>query len=145
TDRGAAQRDDAHGRLALLHNSIQADVPGGLAQAVAELAWAQMRGKPAGWRFLTLAAPVPVLPAPRDRVLLDEYGAIAALETADPHLPALARRGTAVYLGTEVWQGACKLGHAISELYADLAEGIARPIAGTVSQTIVMRADDVAA
>ncbi|MBV7483513.1 hypothetical protein [Bordetella sp. BOR01] len=145
SDRGEAHRRDASGSLALLHNSIYSYVPQGLADALAELAWAQIQGRPAGWQFLALRAPVAIRPAARDRVLVDAAGAIVALETADPHVPMLNRRGTAIYLGAEVWLGERKVGRIATELYADLAAGMAHPLPGAAQHTILMRAGDVAA
>ncbi|WP_028352778.1 DUF6963 family protein [Bordetella petrii] len=145
-DLGQAQRAAAAGRLALLHNSIYADLRGAtLADALADLAWAELAGRPAPWRFLTLAAPVPVRPAARDCVHVDATGAIVALESADPHLPTLERRGTAIYLGAEVRQDGAPAGWAATELYADVAAGVARPIDGLARRTLLMRSLDVAA
>lgn len=145
SDRGAAHRADATGRLALLHNSIHAECGGGLPEVLADLAWAQTQGRPAAWRFLRLARAVAVRPAAHDRVQVDADGAIVALESADPHLPTLDRRATAVYLGTEVWHDGRLLGHAATELYADLANGRAQPIPGLAPQTLLMRGGHVAA
>jgi len=143
-DLGAAQRRNAEGGLAILHNSIHSGLPD-LADTLADLAWAQAQGRPAAWRFLHLPAPVAVRAAARDRVWVDGTGAIVALETADPHVPAMQQRGTAVYLGAEVWHDGRKLGHAATELRADLDGGLARPLDGPAGCTILMRADHVAA
>jgi len=145
-DAGQGQRGEAGARLALLHNSIHADLQGEtLADALAELAWAELADRTARWRFLTLAQPLPVRPAARDRVHIDADGVIVALESADPHLPTLERRGTAVYLGAEVWRDRSLAGHAATELQADVAAGIARPLEGLAPRTLLMRNLDVAA
>lgn len=146
TDLGFAHRAAAAGNLAILHNSIYAtEHEATLADMLAELAWAELNGAPAPWRFLTLAARVPLRPGPCDRVHIDPSGTITALESADPHVPALTRRGTVVYLGAEIWQDGRPAGHAITELYADVADGAARPVETLAGRTLLMRSHDVAA
>jgi hypothetical protein len=141
-DLGSYQGQRASCRLAMLHNSIYARVP--LADDLAQLAWAHLSGQPAALRLLTLAAPVALRAAERDRVTIDAHGNIVALETADPNLPAIQRRSTVVYLNTEVWQDGRAVGRIATELYADLTGGKVLPGADPVQNMLAMRVNHVA-
>lgn len=143
-DQGAAQRIDAIGRLALLHNSIFAEQSADLSERLAELAWSHLHERAGAWQFLRLTRSVPILAAARDCVHVDENGDIVRLESADPHVPSLNRRATVVYLGAEVRRDGELLGHVATELYADLGDGIAAPLTELAQHTLLMRTDDVA-
>ncbi|MNW10184.1 hypothetical protein D3C71_2073440 [compost metagenome] len=54
---------------------------------------------------------------------VNRYGRILAIEQSDPSLPRTPRRANVVYLGSEVWQDGRLIGHTVSELIADLADG----------------------
>lgn len=142
TDLGSHYRDEASCRLALLHNSIESQVV--LSDAIADLAWSQLSGQPSGMRFLTLSSPVALQQAKHDRVHIDAHGAIVALETADPDLPSINGRGTAIYLGAEVWQGGRAIGRVATELFAHIADGVARPRDHIAQSTILMKRDTAA-
>ena len=145
SDQGTAGRDDAIGRVRLLHNSIYAESSSQLSDTLAYIAWAQIQGRLGPWRFLRLNQAVAVRAGPGDRVQVDEMGNIVSLESADPHVPRLNRRATAVYLGTEVWCGDRRMGRVATELYATLTDGTATPLDGVAQQTLLMRADHVTA
>lgn len=120
-DQGQAWRDNGACRLAVLHNSIYPCAP--LADAMADLAWHALTGAPGACRALFLPVSVAITAAARDRVLVDGQGRILAIEQADPSLPTTPRRGNAAYLGSEVWQDGRRIGHTISELIVDMADG----------------------
>jgi hypothetical protein len=120
-DKGSCHRDNGEARLALLHNSIPAYTA--LAESVADLAWNCLTGQAMPTRFLHLRESVPIRPSDRDRVHIRDNGDIVAIDSADPLLPSANRRGWAVYLGTEVWQGERLIGHAASELSIEIAQG----------------------
>lgn len=120
-DQGQAARDNGACRLALLHNSIFPCPP--LAQAMADLAWHALTGEACAWRALSLRAPVAIQPGPRDRVHVDARLRVTAIEQADPSFPTARRRANAVYLGSEVWQDGRHIGHTVSELVVDMADG----------------------
>ncbi|MCY1383669.1 hypothetical protein D9M69_718200 [compost metagenome] len=54
---------------------------------------------------------------------MDAHGRILAIEHADPSWPLYPRRANVVFLGSEVWQDGRLIGHTVSELIADLADG----------------------
>jgi hypothetical protein len=141
-DLGSYQGELASCRLAMLHNSIYARSP--LADDIAQLAWAHLSGQPAALRLLTLAAPVSLRAAGRDRVMIDAAGNIVALETADPNLPAIERRSTVVYLGAEVWRDGRAVGRIATELYAEIAGGRVLPGADPVQNMLAMSMNHVA-
>lgn len=120
-DHGMAHRDNGDCRVAVLHNSIYPCAP--LADAMADLAWCALTGEPASYRALTLPAATPITLAAHDRVQVDGQGRILAIEQSDPSLPRTPRRANVVYLGSEVWQDGRLIGHTVSELIADLADG----------------------
>ena len=80
-------------------------------------------GEACAWRALSLRAPVAIQPGPRDRVHVDARLRVTAIEQADPSFPAARRRANAVYLGSEVWQDGRHIGHTVSELVVDMADG----------------------
>lgn len=120
-DHGCAHRDNGQCRVAVLHNSIHPCAP--LAQAMVDLAWYALTGETASTRALTLSPNTPITYTAHDRVHIDAQRRILAIEQADPTLPRSPRRANAVYLGSEVWQDGGRIGHTVSELIADLADG----------------------
>lgn len=147
-DLGEAQRSRNGCGFALLHNSIfVADGPcQNLADALAGIAWQALTGTPAGHSFLKLSRPVSFQLADRDRIVVDETGAIVGLETANPTLLAADRVGTAGYLSAEVWRGGRRIGIAATELFARMSGGAAHPQDEPGSRNLMMaRLSDVAA
>ncbi len=120
-DRGQAARDNGACRLAVLHNAIFPCPP--LAQAMADLAWQDLTGQAGAYRALSLRAPVAIQAAGRDRILVDARQRVIGIEQADPSFPTARRRANAVYLGSEVWQDGRHIGHTVSELVVDMADG----------------------
>lgn len=119
-DRGSCHRDNGAARIALLHNSIPACTD--LAESVTDLAWNCLTGQSMPTRFLYLRKSVPIRASDRDRVHVGDDSEITAIDSADPLLPSANRRGWAIYLGTEVWQGERLIGHAASELSIEIAQ-----------------------
>lgn len=136
-DQGHAHRDNGLCRLAVLHNSIHPCAP--LADAMADLAWYALTGESRSFRALALRAPVAVTAAARDRVHVDAQGRILAIEQADPSLPQTPRRANAVYLGSEVWQDGRHIGHTVSELTADMADGRVYGVPDPARSLIIMK------
>ncbi|MFD4841132.1 DUF6963 family protein [Achromobacter sp. NPDC058515] len=136
-DQGHAWRDNGACRVAVLHNSIHPCAP--LADAMADLAWHALTGESGPYRALALRAPVAIAAAARDRVLVDERGQILAIEQADPSLPLSRRRASAVYLGSEVWQDGRKIGHTVSELSADMADGRVFGVPDPARSLVIMK------
>jgi len=136
-DQGQAWRDNGACRLAVLHNSIHPCEP--LANAMADLAWRALTGTAGAHRALALRAPVPITAAERDRVLVDGQGRILAIEQADPSLPACPRRANAAYLGSEVWQDGRRIGHTVSELIVDMADGQVSGVPDPARSLIIMK------
>lgn len=128
--------------VALLHNSIYAR--GALAEQLGELAWSTLTGVPSVLRFVTLARPTPLATATRDRVDIDAQGRLTGIATANPRLARLDRRGTVIYLGTEVWCDGEMLGHATTELYVEARDGVAHPGGLAANNTFLMRSAHVA-
>ena len=142
-DLGLARREIPPATLGLLHNSIHAR--GDLAADLADLAWSRLLGGPAALRLLVLKQAADLAPAERDCVHVDGAGVIVRLETANPRLASLNRRGTAVYLGTEVRCGGRRIGTATTELYAELRAGQALPGAEPGQHMLLARMDHVQA
>ncbi|MDH2054631.1 DUF6963 family protein [Achromobacter marplatensis] len=136
-DQGLAHRDNGLCRVAVLHNSIHPCPP--LADAMADLAWYALTGESAPYRALTLGVPVAITAAARDRVLVDAQGRILAIEQADPSLPSAPRRANAIYLGSEVWQDGRHIGHTVSELTADMADGRVYGVPDPARSLIIMK------
>lgn len=121
TDRGSCNRDNGESRVTVLHNSIASQI--GLAQSVADLAWTCLTGQRSPTRFLYVRESIPIRASDRDRVHIGADCVINAIDSADPLIPSAHRAGWAIYLGAEVWQGNCQIGHVASELKIDIAEG----------------------
>ncbi|MGE4436943.1 DUF6963 family protein [Achromobacter sp.] len=136
-DQGQAGRDDGASRLALLHNSIFPCPP--LAEAMADLAWQVLTGGVGAYRALSLRAPVAITAGPRDRVRVDDRLRVTAIEQADPSLPATRRRANAIYLGSEVWQDGRHIGHTVSELVVDMADGRVFGLPDPARSLIIMK------
>ena len=142
TDLGQFTHDDGSSRVAILHNAIFSSEP--LAPQVGALAWARLKGLPGSIDWIRMAAAVPFRFADRDRLHVDAAGRITAIDNADPYRPEAPRRTTVVHLGGEIWrQGVCA-GHVITELVADVVDGIAMPCEGATSNTLLMRLNHVA-
>lgn len=140
TDSRRFHRDQGGARIAILHNSIC--FPDGMADVVAELAWACLAGQSMSVRFLHLQPSVCIRASHRDRVCLARDGSIELIETANPHLPMANGRATAIYLGSEVWQDGRRIGRVISELMADVESGkVARPLEPTQA-VVIMKKDE---
>ena len=142
TDLGQFERHDGSSRVAILHNSIFSSGP--LAPQIGALAWARLTGRPGPLDWIRLTTAVPHRYADRDRLHVDASGHITAIDSADPYRPEGLRRTTVVHLGSEVWrQGDCA-GHVITELVADVVEGMAVPSEKAIFNTLLMRSDHVA-
>jgi len=145
-DRGAAQKYSSDCSFVLLHNAIySSDLGKPMAQILAEVAWAEMDQGPVLWRFVSLESEVPVKAGVKDRIYINDQDVITCIETADPHVPYLERRGTVVYLNAEVWQQSGLVGHAVTELYAEIGAGKAKPMEGLSARTLLMRCQHVQA
>ncbi|OZI46738.1 DUF6963 family protein [Bordetella genomosp. 5] len=141
-DLGRFERRTPAASLALLHNSIYAR--GDLAAQVGERAWCTLTGAPAALRFVTLTRATTLGTAPHDRVDIDAQGHITAIATANPRLARLDRRGTVIYLGTEVWSEGAMVGHATTELYVEVRDGRVLPASLAANNTLLMRSAHVA-
>src|SRR6218665_257884 len=139
SDLGQFQRDDGAARVAILHNSIFSCAP--LAEQVGALAWAQLTGLagPIGW--VRLAAAVPRRIAHRDRVHIDPSDAITAIDSANPYVPTNLHRATVAYLGSEVWRHGVCVGRVMTELVADVADGMVMPFGDAAHDAFLMRTD----
>ncbi|MGV2866294.1 DUF6963 family protein [Achromobacter sp. AGC39] len=136
-DHGMARHDNGDCRVAVLHNSIHPCAP--LPHAMADLAWYALTGTTASYRALRLYAGTPIIRSTQDRVHVDARGGILSIEQADPSLPHGARRANAVYLGSEVWQDGGRIGHTVSELIADLADGQVTGVPDPARSLILMK------
>lgn len=142
-DLGSFHRAQDGASLALLHNSIYARGP--LAAQLGEMAWARLTGADAPWQRLSLQAPIVLRSAAQDRVDIDDDGVIIGIATANPRLAGLNRRGTVVYLNTEIWRGGLLAGHAMTELYVEARDGLIHPATSAAQNGLLMRSGDVAA
>lgn len=133
-----------HGRvLALLHNAIYF-APGN-EKAVGELAWGAFGNDEAAYCFLPVSQGVPLIAAESDRIVLDAAGSVVSIETANPHLPGLVGRGTAICLGAEVWRGGRRLGCVASELIATIGDGrVVAPLAPAMMAVVMKKEGHVA-
>ena len=145
-DLGTASRSDGKRGFALLHNSIftQSGPCQSLADALAGFCWNALTGAPAAHEILRLEKTVRLATAEQDRVHVDRAGRIVALEVADANLLNARRKGTAVYLGTEIWRENERVGFAAGELVAGLADGTAHPLPSPFSNRMMVRLGDVA-
>ena len=136
-DTGSYCRNE-HGRsLALLHNAIYF-APGN-EKAIGELAWAAFGNDDASYCFLRVSPGTLLVAAAKDRIVLDEAGYVASIETANPNLPGLSGRATAICLGAEVWRNGCRVGGIASELIATVQDGrVVAPLA-PATMTVVMK------
>lgn len=137
-DRGSGHRQGGGARIALLHNSIHSQDC--LAESLIDLAWTQLTGELTATRFAYARGSIPIRASDRDRVHITGDGTIVAIDSANPLLPSAHRpRATAIYLGSEIWQDGRRLGHAVTELIAEVAQGrVCEPKAAS-SVTVVMK------
>lgn len=136
-DLGSLYRSEGDRCLAILHNSIYF-MPD-TADAVGSLAWDCLGGDASAYQFLSLAQGVALRTAQSDRIVLDADGEIALIETAATQVENMSGRFTAVYLGTPVWQAARLVGHVVSELVAQVQDGLVVRSVDPVSAMVVMR------
>lgn len=141
-DLGRFQRQAGGASLALLHNSIHAQDD--LARQVGERAWCTLTAAPASLRFVTLVRATPLTAAAQDRVDIDAQGRIMGIATANPRLARLDRRGTVIYLGTDVWCDGERVGRATTELYVEARDGVVHPASLAANNMFLMRSADVA-
>ncbi|WP_418134974.1 DUF7259 domain-containing protein [Achromobacter xylosoxidans] len=106
---------------------------------MADLAWHLLTGGVGAYRALSLRAPVAISAGPRDRVLVDDRLRVTGIEQADPSLPATRRRANAVYLGSEVWQDGRHIGHTVSELVVDMADGRVSGLPDPARSLLIMK------
>ncbi|WP_456047816.1 DUF7259 domain-containing protein [Advenella kashmirensis] len=109
------------------------------ADAVGSLAWDCLGGDASAYQFLSLAQSVALRTAQSDRIQLNADGEIALIETAATQVESMSGRFTAVYLGTPVWQAARLVGHVVSELIAQVQDGLVVRSLDPVSAMVVMR------
>ncbi|WP_459166361.1 DUF7259 domain-containing protein, partial [Achromobacter xylosoxidans] len=98
-----------------------------------------LTGGVGAYRALSLRAPVAISAGPRDRVLVDDRLRVTGIEQADPSLPATRRRANAVYLGSEVWQDGRHIGHTVSELVVDMADGRVSGLPDPARSLLIMK------
>jgi hypothetical protein len=141
-DLGAAHRFE-HGRgYALLHNSIFGNVASctELAAILGDLAWASLTTTPGDHALLRLERPVPLRPSDCDRLLVDDEDCIVAIESANPALFAAAQASRTVAAApTMVVRSGQRVGTAMTDLYARIADGLAHPLERRVDRTLLMR------
>jgi hypothetical protein len=142
TDLGQFERQDGSSHIAILHNAIHAREP--LAAQVGALAWAQLADRPGSVGWVRLTEAVPRRRAAQDRLHIDASGRITAIDCADPFVPEGPLRMTVVHLDCAVWQhGAC-VGRALTELFADVGDDLARPWGNAIHHTLLVRTNHVA-
>ncbi|PJX20977.1 hypothetical protein CAP48_16795 [Advenella sp. S44] len=136
-DLGCVHRREGDRQLALQHNSIY--FMHGTKDAVGSLAWECLGGAAGRYQLLSMGQRVSLRTAQNDAIHLDADGKIRLIETANPQASYLAGRFTAIYLGTPVWRAGCVIGHAISELIAQVEDGIVLESLEPVSAMVVIR------
>jgi hypothetical protein len=141
-DLGAAHRLE-HGRgYALLHNSIFGNVAScaALATILGDLAWASLTSTPGDHALVRLELPVPLHASDCDRVLIDDEDRIVAIESANPALlAATAASRTVAAAPTMIVRNGQRVGGAMTDLYARIADGSAHPLERRVDRTVLMR------
>jgi hypothetical protein len=141
-DLGAAHRF-AHGRgYALLHNSIFGNVTScpHLAAILGDLAWARLTNTPGDHALLQLERPVPLRASDCDRVVLDDEDRIVAIESGNPALFAATDASRTVAAApTMIVRNGERVGAAMADLYARIADGSAHPLARRVDCMLLMR------
>lgn len=125
-DLGRHLMQDGAVACAILHNSIfTARLHGdALATALGAIAAETMGHDPAPLALARLPDRLPVTPADHEGVELDATGTAIALHSADPAYFGPKPSITAVYTGVPVRQAGRLIGHAVTEAFADLREGV---------------------
>jgi hypothetical protein len=141
-DLGAAHRYE-HGRgYAMLHNSIFGNVASceALAAILGDLAWANLMSTPGDHALLRLEQPVPLHASDCDRVLVDDEDRIVAIESANPALFAATYASRTVAAApTMIVRNRRRVGVAMTDLYARIADRSAYPLERRVDRTLLMR------
>ncbi|WP_407158460.1 DUF6963 family protein [Bradyrhizobium sp. STM 3557] len=141
-DLGAAYRF-AHGRgYALLHNSIYGNVAScaHLAAILGDLAWASLTNTPGDHALLRFERPVPLRASDCDRVVVDDEDRIVAIESANPALfGATCASRTVAAAPTMIVRNGQRVGAAMNDLYARIADGSAHPLERRVDRTLLTR------
>lgn len=141
-DLGSHLTDDGDGPVAaVLLNSIFAARLAGdtLAANLAAIAAEAMGADPAPLGLARLAAPLAVQPAGQEAVEIDATGRVVAIRSDDPAYFGPKPRITAVYSNMPVWQAGRRVGHAASEVFADLRGGVLWPGGSAVDQSFLYR------
>ncbi len=141
-DLGQAAKAGAGHGYALLHNSIYSNHASGaeLAQCLGDLAWSALNGTPEAHGLLRLDEPVALRLAQQDRVHVDAGGRILALETANKALLSGRHASrTVVYGAPQVLCDDKPIGHAATELFARIDEGVAFPSGRLAERTMIVR------
>lgn len=140
-DLGTAGHTGPDRGFALLHNSIF--VSQGpcqtLADALAGLVRESIGGPRADHFLIELRQPVAFQRADRDRIVIDEEGAVIALESANDTLLSAERIGTAGYLGAPIWQAGKPAGVAATDLFARMSQGVAHPLEAMTQRHMIGR------
>ncbi|OKO88285.1 hypothetical protein AC629_10465 [Bradyrhizobium sp. NAS80.1] len=141
-DIGVATKIEADRGFALLLNSIFSNHAScaELARCLGDLAWGALNGTQEAHGFLRLDEPVALRPAEQDRVHIDVRGSIVALETANRALLSGQHAFRSVVYGApQVLCDGKPIGHAATELYARIDEGVAYPSERLVERTMIVR------
>ena len=141
-DLGAAHRFERGCGYALLHNSIFGNVASctALAAILGDLTWARLTRTPSDHALLQLEQPVPLRASDCDQMIVGEADQILAIESANPALftaPHASR--TIVAAPTPVLRNGQRIGVAMTDLYAHIADGLAHPLQRRVDRTLLMR------
>ncbi len=127
-DAGQACWGDAQASFALLHNAIYAGTD--IAACLAGLLRAALQAHAphtASHQLLRLAQPVPVVAAAADCVQVDAQWRVLRVESADPFMAQAAQSITLLPLAMPVQCNGQLLGHIATELFAQVAQGVALP------------------
>ena len=127
-DARQAHWSHAQAGFALLHNAIYAGTD--LAASLASLlrtALQPQAAHTASHQLLHLAQPVPVTVGPADCVHVDAQWRVLRVESADPFMAQAAQSITLLPLAMPVRHNGQLLGHMATELFAQVAQGVAQP------------------
>ena len=127
-DAGQARWSDGQAGFALLHNAIYASAD--VADSLASLLRAALQPQAAhtaSHQFLHLAQPATVEVATADCVHVDAQWRVQRVESADPFMAQAVQSITLLPLAMPVRHNGQLLGHMTTELFAQVAQGVAQP------------------
>lgn len=143
SDLGLASRIESDRGFALLCNSIHAAPGVSIAGVVGNTVWGCLTGKEPPCFVAELADPVPLVPAPEDRIDLDGRNRVIRISTAEPRVGSGdVSPATVIYVRASVWRHGRQLGYCMSEVMARVADGRAVPDPACQHRFVVERASD---